>query len=155
MAEDLPERIHSEEPNYITAAGEQALQDKLVLLREKRASLDEDSEHLGKKGDLLRIDRDITYFQERLRRAIIVEQSPPPHERVLFGTTICLEDDKGEEFEFTLVGEDETDLDAGKICWHSPLGKTLMQGELNETVTWSRPAGELELEIVSISYKNS
>jgi transcription elongation GreA/GreB family factor len=102
---------------------------------------------------LLRIDRDIKYFQERLHRAIIVEQSPPPYEHVLFGSSVGLEDESGNKYEFTIVGEDETDLDAGKISWTSPLGKTLMQGVLNGSISWKRPAGELELDIFEICYK--
>lgn len=112
-----------------------------------------ESEHLGKKGELLRIDRDINYFQERLHRAIIVEQSPPPYDRVLFGTSVDLEDESGNKYEFTIVGEDETDIGVGKISWTAPLGKTLMQGKINESILWNRPAGELELDIIEIYYK--
>ena len=112
------------------------------------------SEHLGKKGELLRIDRDINYFQERLHRAIIVEKKTPPYDRVLFGTSVYLEDESGNKYEFTIVGEDETDLDMGKISWTSALGKTLMQRKVNESICWNRPAGELELDILEIDYKS-
>ncbi len=114
-----------------------------------------ESEHLGKKGEFLRIDRDINYFQERLHRAIIVDKSPPPYDRVLFGTSVYLKDESGNKYEFTIVGEDETDLDVGKISWTSALGKTLMQGKINESIIWNRPAGELELDIIEIYYKSN
>lgn len=129
------------------------MREKLILLRKEHDVLSNESEHLGRKGELLRIDRDIKYFQERLHRAIIVEQSPPPYDRVLFGSSIELEDESGKKYEFTVVGEDETDLDAGKISWTSPLGKTLLQGKLNKSISWNRPAGELELDIIKIYYK--
>jgi transcription elongation GreA/GreB family factor len=50
------------------------------------------------------------------------------------------------------VGEDEADAAAGKISWVSPLARTLMGASVGDTVTWKRPAGDLELEIVSIRY---
>jgi transcription elongation GreA/GreB family factor len=125
----------------------------LGQLQKKHNTLNNESEHLGKKGELLRIDRDIKYFQERLHRAIIVEKSPPPYDRVLFGTSVDMEDESGNKYEFTIVGEDETDIDAGKISWTSPLGKMLMQGKINESILWNRPAGDLELDIIEIYYK--
>ena len=133
VAEDLPERVHSDEPNYITPMGEKDLREKLCLLGKERESLSKETERLGKKGELQRLDRDINYFQERLHRAIIVEQAAPPYDRVLFGTTVTLQDASDNEYEFTIVGEDETDLDAGKISWTSPLGRTLMQGKIDES----------------------
>lgn len=151
--EDLPERIHSDEPNYITPTGDSALRDKLRLLGEERGCLSKEGERLGKNGDLQRIDRDIKYLQERLQRAIIVEQSPAPHDQVRFGTSVSLLDESGAEYEFTIVGEDETDLDEGKISWTSVLGRNLLQGKLDDTVIWQRPAGNLELEIAAIYYK--
>lgn len=153
VIENLPGRIHSDEPNYITPAGEHHLREKLRLLGEERESLSRASERLGKTGELQRLDRDINYLQERLQRAIIVEQLAPPYDRVLFGTTVSLQDASGNAHEFTIVGEDETDLDAGKISWTSALGRTLMQGKIDSSVVWQRPAGDLELEICAISYK--
>ena len=116
--------------------------------------MSKESERLGKKGELQRLDRDINYFQERLHRAIIVEQASPPYDHVLFGTTVNLQDASDNKYEFTIVGEDETDLDAGKISWTSPLGRTLMQGKIDESIVWKRPADDLELDICAIDYKS-
>jgi len=153
VAEDLPERIHSDEPNYITPVGEQGLQEKMRSLNKERETLNKQNDHLGKKGELQRLDRDIRYLLERLHRAIIVEQTAPPCDHVLFGTTVTLEDSSGKEYEFTIVGEDETDLDVGKISWTSALGRTLMQQRIDDTVIWKQPAGDLKMEICSIDYK--
>jgi len=153
VSEDLPERIHSDEPNYITPAGDRALRDKLRLLGEERRCLSKESERLGKNGALQRFDRDIKYLQERLQRAIIVEQSPASLDQIRFGTSVSLLDESGVEYNFTIVGEDETDLDEGKLSWTSALGRNLLQGKLDDTVIWERPAGDLKLEIAAIYYK--
>ncbi len=155
LAEDLPERIHSDAPNYITPAGERRLRLKLRLLGESYENLNREKEHLGKKGDLQRLDRDIKYYQERLHRAIPVEQTAAPYDRVLFGMSVSLQDSCGNEYEFTIVGEDEADLNTGKISWTSPLGQALLQREVGETLVWIRPAGDLELEVAEINYRSA
>jgi transcription elongation factor GreB len=151
--EDLPERVHSDEPNYITPMGEKGLREKIRLLGKEREVLNKEDERLGKKGDLQRLERDIGYYQERLHRAIVVERSTSLDEQVIFGTTVTLLDESENKYEFTIVGEDETDLDAGKISWTSALGRALLQQRVDDTVVWKRPAGDLELEICSIAYK--
>lgn len=83
-----------------------------------------------------------------------MEQLAPPYDHVLFGTSVSLQDASGNAYEFTIVGEDETDLDTGKISWTSALGRTLMQGKIDESVVWKRPAGDLELDICAINYKS-
>ena len=53
---------------------------------------------------------------------------------------------------FTIVGEDEADTEGGKVSWVSPLAGALRGARLGDSVTWKRPSGDLELEIVSIEY---
>jgi transcription elongation factor GreB len=153
IAEDLPLRIHSEEPNYITRSGEIALREKLQTIISERESLNLDADHLGKAGELQRLDADISYFRERLQRAIIVEPHAPPFEHVMFGATVTLLSDSGIKHEFTIVGEDETDVDSGRISWTSALGSALLQEKLGESIIWKRPEGDLELEIIAIEYR--
>jgi transcription elongation GreA/GreB family factor len=40
----------------------------------------------------------------------------------------------------------------GKVSWVSPLAKALIGARVGDTVKWRRPAGEVELEILEISY---
>ncbi len=155
VPEELAERIHSDAPNYITPTGERSLRENLRLLGTDHEALSRKEEHLGKNGELQRLDRDIRYLKERLQRAIIVKPGPAPHDYVIFGTSVSLLDESGVEHEFTIVGEDETDLDAGKISWTSPLGRNLLQRKIDDTITWKRPTGDLELEITAIFYKQA
>jgi transcription elongation GreA/GreB family factor len=51
---------------------------------------------------------------------------------------------------FTIVGEDEADVAQGKISWVSPLAKALLNARVGDVVTWRRPVGDKELQILSI-----
>jgi len=52
-----------------------------------------------------------------------------------------------------LVGPDESDPASGKLSFQSPIGQALMKRRVGDVVLVRRPAGEIELEIVSLSYE--
>lgn len=147
--ETLPERPQSPHPNYVTASGLRQLQRAAAELADRRDRLVAD----GKRADpheLALVQRDLRYFEERLRRAVPVDPCAAPTDRVTFGVTVEVVDEQGASSAFTLVGEDEADAAAGRISWVSPLAEALLHAELGEEVVWRRPAGPKRLEIVAI-----
>lgn len=152
LGDELPERPQSPHPNYVTPPGLAALQAQLAELQEQKRQLGEDAEDLLNKETLKLVERDIRYFQGRLDHAIPIDPATQPHDRVAFGAQVETVDDNDAEREFVIVGEDEADAAAGKISWVSPLARALVGAAVGDTVTWKRPAGDLELEIVAISY---
>lgn len=150
--DELPERPQSPHPNYVTPSGLAALQAQLHELQEQRRRLMEDPDELLNKETLKLVERDLRYVQERVDRAILIDPASQPRDQVAFGATVKTIDENDQERDFVIVGEDEADAAAGKISWVSPLARTLMGASVGDTVTWKRPAGDLELEIVSIRY---
>ena len=61
-------------------------------------------------------------------------------------------DADGEERVFAIVGEDEADAAVGKVSWVSPLASALLGARVDDVVTWRRPNGSADLEILSIDY---
>ena len=55
------------------------------------------------------------------------------------------------EFQYTIVSEEESDLQSGKISVQSPIGKGLLGKEKGQTVSIDVPSGELKLKIIDIS----
>ena len=53
-----------------------------------------------------------------------------------------------------IVGDDEADASAGEISWASPLARALIGAREGDVVTWRRPAGDAQIEIVRIGYDN-
>jgi transcription elongation GreA/GreB family factor len=150
-ADVVPERIIGGEPNYVTPRGLRALEERLGALQEERKrvlALPEDDER--RAPDLARIERDLRYFQARVESAILVDQSHLDPQQVHFGSEVTVADDAGEEHAYTIVGEDEADLARGLISWTSPLARSLINAREGEVVTWKRPSGDKELEVVRV-----
>ena len=157
----------SDEPNYITRQGARRLQEELVDLRTKRrpkvvqdvadaaaqGDRSENAEYIYGKKKLREIDRRIHFLTKRLESARVVEPTDRPDtNRVFFGATIEIEDEDGKLSVYTIVGQDEIDADHGKISYKSPLARTLLKRRQGETIVFRKPAGEVELTIVSIRY---
>ena len=150
---ELPERPQSPYPNHITPAGFEGLHTQLESLEEAHKRMvepvgneliDLDAKHA--------LERDIRYVQDRIARAIVIDPAAQPKDRVAFGATVETEDEEGTRRKFEIVGEDEADAAVGKLSWVSPLARTLTDARKGDAVVWKRPAGDLELEILSITY---
>ena len=83
---------------------------------------------------------------------MIVDPGGQPRDEVHFGADVEIVDEDDKEHRFSIVGDDEADVTAGKISWASPLAKALMGAHVGDTVVWRRPAGEAQVEIVDITY---
>ena len=66
-----------------------------------------------------------------------------------FGSTVVLEKPGGGRIEYQFVGEDEADPAKGWVSWASPLARALMNAREGDVVTWMRPSGGVELEVVA------
>lgn len=145
----LPERPQSLHTNYITPEG-------FLNLQEQVRNYSQQHKELASKDDLAgiqqlrQIERDLHYYQERVRRAVVVNSDGQPQDKVHFGSIVEVEDETGQRNQLTIVGEDESNAAAGKISWVSPLASALLDCEVGETVIWRRPAGDKQLIIIAI-----
>lgn len=150
---DLPERPISELPNYVTPNGLAQLKEIENTLLDERELLAPKKEDPTAVQRLAMVDRDLRYVQARLEQAILVEtpnnQTPAT---VVFGTTVTVQDDEGEQHHFKIVGEDEADIALNTVSFASPLAKALIGQKVGDSVRWKRPAGDLNLEIITITY---
>lgn len=148
---DLPERPISTLPNYVTATGFERLEQHANALSAERLSLVNQKDDQVAIQRLAVIERDLRYVSARLKSAIL---SAPPsnNETILFGATVTVEDEAGKPHIFTIVGDDEADIKLNKVSWGSPIAKALIRQKVGDTVVWSRPAGNITLEIIKISY---
>ena len=149
---DLPERPVSEQPNYVTPAGLQQLQQQESALEQERQRLAPLKEDPVAQQRLAMVERDLRYFQARLESAMLVDPTQQSGEQVLFGAKVTVEDENGDRHVFMIVGEDEADIAANKVSWVSPLAKSLLGHKIGDSVTWLRPAGNQMLEITQITY---
>ena len=136
----------------MTREGLERLHAKVRDLQERRASLEAQVDDPHKQQELAQVERDLRYYQGRIEKAIVVDLSQQPTDEVHFGAIVEVEDENGEHHTFTIVGEDEADVTKNRVSWVSPLAKAMLGAKVGDTVTWQRPAGDLELEIVKIRY---
>lgn len=150
--DEVVERPISDEPNYVTAAGQHHLKYEVQRLETLREELAPKKEDPFAALQLAEAERDLRYFSARLESAILVDTSKHPQDEIRFGATVDVEDENGQVMEFRIVGEDESDITKNKVSWASPLAKALIGHKLGESVVWKRPAGPLELVITGIRY---
>lgn len=166
MIKPTPDKIV---PIYMTPACEKRLRAELKELLYKlrpemvktaawAASLGDRSEnadyHYAKRA-LRKFDSRIHFLTKRLEAAEIVDpvkQADTANGRVLFGCTVTVENDEGEEKSYSIVGADEYDPARGHVSWISPIGKALLGSLEGDVVTFSTPGGKSELEVIAIKY---
>ena len=144
----FPERIHSDVPNYITHEGLERLQAKVRQLETELTALNT-SPSIDKPSQIERTKQDLRYHQERLRRAIPTD-TPEVPDSVQFGVTVILLGEDNDTYQFTLVGEDETDSEAGRISWASPIARLLTGHKMGDEVRWNRGDETLNVEITDL-----
>lgn len=150
---DAIERVQSDQPNYTTREGFEQLRARYEALLAERSQLTSDAmENPSARQRKRQLDSDIAYMQERLERTVIVESGLGEADVVRFGAVVQVRGEDGLVREFHIVGENEADIKSGKVNWESPLAQALLGASVGEVVTWERPAGPLELEIVSVHY---
>ena len=117
-------------PNYLTAAG-------LAQLRARFEGVED--------------PRERERLQHSIEAAVVVE---PPEDRsvVAFGATVVVTDSSRKQQTYTLVGEEEADVKAGKIGSTSPLAEALIGARAGDHVVWHRPAGDRKLTVKSVTY---
>ncbi len=149
---DAPERPISVHVNYVTPAGMAQLQQQAAQLEVERQALALRKEEPAANQRLAVIERDLRYLTARLDTAQLVEPAQQDQHVALFGATVKVEDEAGQQYLFTIVGEDEADIAAHKVSYISPIARALIGRKVGDSVTWRRPAGDLQLDILDINY---
>lgn len=159
IADEVPERQQSPHPNYVTPHGLAGLQQQLRDIEAALADLGRPvAGAVGADGKLVDrqqravLERNLRYVRERIARAILVDLAAQPRDHVAFGALVETIDDNDQRRRFAIVGEDEADPAQGRLSWVSPLALALSDARLGDVVTWKRPAGDIDLEIVAITY---
>jgi transcription elongation factor GreB len=154
-------------PNYLTPAGAKQLQDELnrlmsverpKVVREvaeaaAQGDRSENAEYIYGKKRLREIDRRVQFLTRRLDAAVVVRAEELGGDVVRFGAIVEIRDEDGQQKTYTLVGPDESDPVQGKLSFQSPLGQALMKRKVGDVVLVKRPAGEIELTIVALRFR--
>ncbi len=154
--------------NYITPKGYHKLKEELDhLWKAERPELvktvawaasngdrSENGDYIYGKKRLREIDRRVRFLRKRLENAEVVDPARRGEcDQVFFGATVTVCDADGNENTYSIVGVDEADVGRGWISWVSPLARALLKMREGEVAVLRTPAGVLELEILSVVYR--
>jgi len=126
----------------------------IKAISEARAhgDLSENAEYSAAKEQQAMNEKKIAELENTLMRAQLIDDKVFPKDEAFFGATVSIRDVKtGEEFDYTLVSEEESDFDLNKISISSPVGEALRGHKVGERVEIKAPAGVLEYEIIGIT----
>lgn len=155
--------------NYITPGGYARIKAELdQLLRTERplvvdvvhwAALNgdrsENGDYIYGKRRLREIDRRIRFLTKRLDLAEVVDPARQENaDKVYFGATVTICDEKELEQTYQIVGVDETDFMRNRISWVSPLARALIKAREGDIVRFQSPAGWREIEVITIEYRD-
>lgn len=153
----------------MTVTGAEQLQNELENLKkverpriiqaiaEARAhgDLSENAEYHAAKEQQSFIEGRIAEVEAKLSSAQIIDPKTVNAEgRVVFGAMVELLDiDTDSEVTYQIVGDDEADIEHGKISISSPIARALIGKEEGEEVVVKVPDGERNYEILSVRYE--
>jgi transcription elongation factor GreB len=90
-----------------------------------------------------------------MKQAKVVDPaSQIEREVVRFGAMVELADETDARRVLTLVGEDESDADAGRISWAAPIARALIGARVGDERIVRLPTGEKSYEVMGITYPN-
>jgi len=93
-------------------------------------------------------------LEDKLARSQVIDPETINSDKIVFGATVTLIDaDTEKEVTYQIVGEDEADIDAGKISVTSPIARSMIGKEEGDIALVRAPGGEREYEIQTIVYQ--
>jgi transcription elongation factor GreB len=142
-APEPPPMVRTSAPggkNYVTPTG----------ARRWREELEELSKATNPSAE---VKQRILQLQHYVATALVVPAPAEPWEQVMFGATVTVRDEAGEESKYRIVGADEMDLDRDWVSSSSPVARALLKGRLGQKIQFRTPAGERRWEIIGIMYE--
>lgn len=151
----------------MTVVGAERLREELVKLKqverpriinaiaEARAhgDLKENAEYHAAREQQSFAEGRIAEIESKLSNAQVIDVTQMENSgRVIFGVTIKLTDDNGNELTYQIVGEDEADINNNKISVTSPVARALIGKYEGDTVEVNTPEGKLVYEIMEVLY---
>jgi len=127
---------------------------KAIADARAHGDLSENAEYHAAREQQGFIEGRINEIETRLASAEIIDVAQlPPGDRVVFGSTVDLEDqDEGNVVSYQIVGPDEADIRAGRISIASPIARALIARRVGEVVEVATPGRTRSYQINAVRY---
>lgn len=151
---------------YITPEGEAALRQEVHQLWKverpqitnavheaaKNGDRSENGDYIYGKRRLREIDSRVRFLNKRLDELEVVDRPPTDTSKVRFGAWVTLEDERGVETRYRIVGPDEFDLKHNKLSVDSPMARAVLGKGIDDEVVVSSPGGEQIYYVTGVTY---
>jgi len=125
---------------------------KEILKAREHGDLRENAEFKAAKERQTFLDARIGQLHRRLAALSLMNLDRIPRGKVGLGSTVTLRHTgNSEEVIYEIVTPEETDPSTGRISPSSPIGKSLLNHEVGDTVEVRVPSGSKEYEIVKLA----
>ena len=113
-------------------------------IEEARAhgDLSENAEYHAAKEQQGQNEAMISDIEDKLSRAQIIDPKMLSGDKIIFGATVTLLDEKEKPVTYQIVGQTEANVNAGRISYNSPLGRALIGRKVEDEIELTVPAGE-------------
>lgn len=113
--------------------------------------ISENAEFEAAKDRQAFIEGRVGELEYKLSVADIIDPETLPKDRVVFSSSVVLENiDTGENVTYQLVGPDESNIAKGRISVLSPLGKAMIGKKPGDEIILQTPGGQRTYELVDI-----
>ena len=151
----------------MTAGGYKRLEDELRELKSnarpavivaiatarEHGDLSENAEYHAAKEQQGHIETRITELTDKLGRSEVIDVASITGSSIKFGATILVVDeDTDEETRYQIVGEDESNIEEGRLSIRAPLARALIGKEQGDSIEVTTPGGSKAYEILDIKY---
>jgi len=144
MTEELKQLWKVERPKITQSVSDAA----------KQGDRSENAEYIYGKKRLREIDSRVRFLSKRLDELVVVDRAPNTKTQVFFGAWVSLENDKGEQLRYRLVGPDEFDQERAYISIDSPMAKALLKKEIGDEVQIIQHGSEQTYLILDVCYSD-
>ena len=150
----------------LTAEGLKQLEEELDLLKgEKRkeiaekikvarsyGDLSENSEYDDAKNEQAILEARIATIEATLKVAVIIDENEITDQTVHVGSLVKVENiSMSREFEYRIIGSNESNPKENKISDESPVGRALLGKKVGDMVEVEVPAGLMTFRILAVS----
>lgn len=145
----------------LTQAGKDDLQKELDSLKARRGEiaqkiadardfgdLSENAEWDAALAEQAQVESRIAEIEGILMNASIIKAKAGSS--VSVGSTVVLENEKGKQVTYAIVGSVEADPLEGRISDESPIGQALLGKKTGDSVTINTPGGEITYKIIEL-----
>ncbi len=151
----------------ITAAGHAKLEAELKDLKSNarpqviqeiatardHGDLSENAEYDAAKEKQSHIEGRIAELEDKLGRCEVIDVAAMSGRNIKFGATVLLVDeDTDEEITYQIVGDDESNIEEGRIAISAPLSRALINKEQGDSIEVTTPGGSKAYEILDVKF---